>query len=384
MTPSPTPDRSLPGRPLRVLHLAGTLDRGGIETWLVNLLAQLPREEVAMDVMVVSPDPRPGEYAERVRGLGATLLVAPATGNPLAFAAFFVRALRRHGPYDVIHSHIHHFGGLALLLARLSGVPVRVATSHLDSRRADMAATGGRYAYLSAMRAALGAGITHRHAVSPEAAAALYGPDWQARGAQVVTLGVDLQAVRHPGDLTDLRTELGLTPGMPVFGHVGQFRPQKNHLLLLEAFAAYLERHGPAQLLLVGDGPERAAIEERVAALGLKDRVRLLGSRPDVARLLWIMDAFVFPSHFEGLSLALVEAQAAGLPRVISAGVYHDARMQDAGLQVLPLTAPPAVWADALAQAASRGREVPDHLEFDIVQEARKLGDFYRAAGEGA
>ncbi|CAM3610522.1 glycosyltransferase [Deinococcus frigens] len=372
-----------PPRPLRVLHLTGTLDRGGIETWLINLLSRVPRGEVAMDLLVASPDPRPGDYAARARELGAQVFVGPPTSNPLAFALFWLRTLRRGGPYDVVHSHIHHFGGLALWLARLAGVPVRISTSHSDTREGDSQATNGRYAYLTLMRMALSAGVTHRLAVSSEAAAALYGPDWARAGARLVTLGIDLDGVRTPVDAQHLRASLGLQAGVPVIGHVGQFRAQKNHLFLLEIFAAYLERCGPAQLVLVGDGPERQAIEARVQALGLTGSVHLLGSRPDVVRLLQAMDVFVFPSLFEGLSLALVEAQVAGLPCVVSDAVSGETRLKGAAYLSLPLDAAPVLWADAVSRALGLGRPVPDASAFDISERAAELMDDYRQAVGG-
>lgn len=368
-------------RPPRVLHLTGTLDRGGIESWLVNLLAHVPPAEARMDVLVVSPDPRPGDLDRLVWGLGGRVFHAPSTRRPLAFVAALRRHLRDYGPYDVVHSHIHHFGGLALLAARLAGVPVRVATSHSDTRRLDAAAGQARRLYLRGMQEALNAAVTHRLAVSEEAAAALFGPSWRERGTRLVTLGVDLDAVRAAREEAGtIRRELGLPPNEPVIGHVGQFRPQKNHLFLLDVFAAYLQRHGPAQLLLVGDGAERPRLEARVRELGLEDRVHLLGSRPDVPRVLWAMDVFAFPSTYEGLSLALLEAQAAGLPAVVSGGVPLDPRMRLEWVEALDLGAGELAWADALARALTRGRSVPDAPDFDVARTSRELLGLYREA----
>lgn len=378
---SPPP---LPQRPLRVLHLTGTLDRGGIESWLVNLLAHTPPAEARMDVFVVSPDPRPGELDPLVWGLGGRVFHMPPSGRLPAFLLALWRHLHEHGPYDVAHSHIHHFGGLALLVARLAGVRVRAATSHLDTRREDAAAGRGRRLYLRVMRGALAAGVTHRLAVSAEAAAALFGPRWRERGTRLVTLGVNLDAVRAArGERGAVRRELGLPPDEPVIGHVGQFRPQKNHLFLLDVFAAFLERHGPAHLLLVGDGGERPRIEDRVRALGLSGRVHLVGSRPDVPRLLHAMDVFAFPSTHEGLSLALLEAQAAGLAAVVSNRVPLDPRMRLERVTVLDLGAGEEAWTDALARALAGGRTGPEAVDFDVARTSRELLAFYADAARG-
>ncbi|EYB69483.1 glycosyl transferase group 1 [Deinococcus phoenicis] len=366
-------------RPLRVLHLTGPLNRGGIETWLVNLLGQVDRQEIEMDVMTLSRAPETGSYDAQVRALGASLIPGPPTRNLLTFVPAFLRLLRRHGPYDVVHSHVHHFGGLALLLARLAGVPTRVSTSHSDTRRLDAQARNGRYAYLTLMRAAMRAGVTHRLAVSAEAAS-LYGPDWRELGTEIVRLGIDLRAFRQPVDRLAVRAELHLPAGEPVVGHVGRLRPEKNQAFLLDVFAAYLNRHGPAQLLLVGDGEERAALEAHARALGLSERVHLLGSRPDVPRLLQAMDVFVFPSTFEGLSLALLEAQAAGLPCVVSADLTAESRVPGVPYFPVDLAHGPPLWADTIAQALAAGRGQASRMNLDIAENARALAELYRGA----
>ncbi|WP_135227871.1 glycosyltransferase [Deinococcus fonticola] len=374
--------------PIRVLHLTGNLDRGGIETWLKNVLQRVDRRQVAMDIMVVSPAPHEGHYEAELRALGARILRMPSTNRPLKFLPAYLSALRQFGPYDVVHSHIHHFGGIVLLLARLAGVRVRVATSHSDTLKLDLAARNGRYAYLTLMRAALQSSVTHRLAVSQMAARALFGPDWRALGTQVVNLGVDLLSLQQPRDIQQLRGRLNLPSGIPVLGHVGLLRAEKNHLFLLDVFHTYLKRHGPACLLLVGDGEERQAIEARVAQLGLTEQVYLLGSRSDIPDLLWLMDVFVFPSHFEGLSLAFLEAQAAGLPCVISSNVsirMEASRMPLVDVQRLEVAAGPAVWSDAIAQAVKRGRHAPPYMDFDVGEKTQELVAFYQraVAGEG-
>lgn len=386
MPPVPAPDR-----PVRVLHLTGNLDRGGIETWLKNVFQHVDRRQVAMDVMVVSPAPHEGQYEAELRALGASIIHVPSTSNPLQFALAFLAALRREGPYDVVHSHIHHFSGVVLLLARLAGVKVRAATSHSDTLQGDQAARNARYAYLTFMRVALQASVTHRLAVSNAAARALFGPNWQALHTEVISLGIDLQSIqqaRDPQDTQRLRRALHLPDGVPVVGHVGLLRREKNHLFLLDVFQEFLKRHGPASLLLVGDGPERNVIEARVEQLGLTEQVFLLGSRSDIPDLLWLMDVFVLPSQFEGLSLAFIEAQAAGLPCVVSTGVpvrADSSRFPLVDVQRLDVQAGPAVWADAVARAERRGRHAPPRMDFDVSDKTQELVAFYQraVAGEG-
>ena len=228
-------------------------------------------------------------------------------------------------------------------------------------------------------------GVTQRLAVSAQAARALFGPAWQTLGTRVLPLGIDLEAFARPVDPLALRAELGLPAGEPVLGHVGQFRPEKNHRFLLEVFAAYVRRGGPAQLLLIGDGALRGDIEAQARQLGLEQRVHLLGPRADVARLLLgAIDVFVFPSVFEGLSLALLEAQSAGLPCVVSSGLSAGSQLDGTDYTALPLDRGPDAWATAIAAALSRGRALPTGNPHDVVHGAEALRGVYVDASAGA
>lgn len=228
--------------------------------------------------------------------------------------------------------------------------------------------------------------VTHRTAVSSAAAKALFGPAWETLGTRLFTLGIDLANLQQTRDTTVLRQALNLPPGVPVLGHVGLLRPEKNHLFLLDVFQAYRRRYGEAELLLVGEGAGRAAIEAHADHLGVRAHVHLLGSRSDVPDLLHAMNVFVFPSHFEGLSLALLEAQAVGLPCVISTAIHvpgQDTGIRLVDVQRLPLSAGPGVWADAVATALRAGRHAPPDMPLDIRSRAPALVDLYREIRAG-
>ena len=124
----------------------------------------------------------------------------------------------------------------------------------------------------------------------------------------MVELGIDLgrfsseQAVRaHDG-------------AAPVIGTVARLAQQKGLDVLIDAFPAVVSEWPQASLVICGEGEERAALEARAARLGIADRVRFLGERSDVPSVLADLDVFVLPSRFEGLCLAVIEAQAAGVP----------------------------------------------------------------------
>lgn len=346
---------------LHVLHVVGELSRGGSETWLMNILRNIGQTDLKMDFL--THQAAPGVYDDEARSLGAKTLFCPGVENPARYAASFRRLADAHGPYDIVHSHVHHFSGYVLWLARRAGIRGRVAHSHLDTRGVDGRAGLLRRGYLALMTRLIRENATARLACSRPAAAALFGEDWaEARdgrpAARVHYCSCDLERFRRPADRRAARRELDVPDHAFVVGHVGRFDPQKNHGFLLDVAQALAAIEPRALVLLVGDGPLRGRMEERAARLGLGDRVRFLGSRGDVPRLMTaVMDAFVFPSLFEGLGMVLVEAQAAGLPCVLSDAVPREADVVPGLSRRLGLDEPPRGWAEALLE--TRGRRLP-------------------------
>ena len=181
------------------------------------------------------------------------------------------------------------------------------------------------------------------------------------------------------------RQELSISDEL-VVGHVGRFNQPKNHPFLLEIFAALLKKEPNTVLLLVGGGEDMPKMQNKAQALGIAENVRFLGIHSDVADLMQAMDVFVFPSLYEGLPVTMVEAQASGLPCVISDKVPPECIITDGLVDVMPLSASPELWADKILEKrgfprTDRRDEIAAH-GFDITTEAVKLQKFYLEAAE--
>lgn len=370
-------------RPLRVLHVVGAMNRGGVETWLLNVLRRLPRDEVALDVMIHTN--QPAAYDDEVEALGATIHRNAHTGNPARYARDLYRILATAPSYDVIHSHVHHYSGIVLATAMLAGVPVRIAHSHSDTRPADVQSSRSRRLYLSLTSGLIRRCATVGFACSGPAAASLFGDRWLDDPRwRVLYCGVDVTAYSSMPDRNGVRREFGLPSDAKIVIHVGRFDENKNHAFLVDVFAALL-RHSPkVYLLMVGSGATRPMVDARVRAFGLQDRVRFCGARSDVARLLRAADVFVFPSLYEGLPLACLEAQAAGLPLAVSDSISKEVIVDPASVVRLQLGAVDR-WVEAI-QRALRRRPAGTALAalkdspFDVSASASALAEAYRLA----
>lgn len=342
---------------MRILHVVGGLNRGGAETWLVQMLAHIDREKYQMDFLVHSTEA--GAYDEEVRAFGSRLFTCLKPSNPLLYALNFRRILRRYGPYDCVHSHIHHYGGYVLMLAASMGVPVRIAHSHSDTSIPDRGSSGLRRTYLFGMQVLIRHFATRQIAVSQGAARSLFSELWNSDSrCRISPLGINLLPFNQMHDTKQVRSELGIPHEAFVVGHVGRFAQEKNHRFLVKVAEQFCKLDEKAIFLLVGDGPLRSEIEDLVCSRGLKERFVFAGTRTDVPSLMkGAMDCFLLPSNYEGLPLVLLEAQAAGLHCIVSDAVSNEGDANESAVTRLSLAAVPSEWASHLTVARFNGRD---------------------------
>jgi glycosyltransferase involved in cell wall biosynthesis len=374
-------------RPIRVLKINGSLGAfnvGGIERWLVEVVRRVDRSQIAIDFFVHTR--RPGRFDEVARAHGAPIYRGCRPTRPRTHARRLLEVLGRPPGYDVVHTHVDPLG-FPLWLARRAGVPVTVAHSHNNAPEMQQWRWGARHALRPVSRYLVQRYATHGLAASHEAAEARLGGLLAAGRCRVLHCGIPLQDFSRPIDRAALRRALGLAPDAFVVGHVGRFVEQKNHRLIIEIFEALLARQPRARLLLVGDGPLRPSIARYARQRGVAGQTIFTGLRDDVPQLLrGAMDAFLLPSRHEGLALVLLEAQAAGLPSLVSDRVPAEGVVVDELVQRLPLARPAAQWADALLSlCASPLRPTPDQAlraikasDFAIERAVANLTAFYR------
>ncbi len=339
-------------RPVRILQVASymTPAHGGAEVWLMELLRHIDRSRFQMDFLVHTTEPQP--FHEEIRSLGGKVLPCVRPLYLWRYPWEFGAILRRHGPYDIVHAHIL-FAGFALRLARLFGVPNRIVHVHAD--QGSMSGHGPLIdMFLRCTRNWPLRDATAGIAVSRKVAAFTFGENWQDDGRwSVIPCGINLNPFRSPINSKEVRAELGIPPGAFVVAHVGRMVREKNHTFLF-AVAKEISSVEPAfRLLLVGDGPLRAQLEAEVKELGLGGSVVWAGLRRDVPRILrGCADVFAFPSLSEGLGLSLVEAQAGGLPCVISDTIPTEVDIIPALVTRLSLQ-DPRQWATTILKACA-------------------------------
>ncbi|MDD2903250.1 MAG: glycosyltransferase family 4 protein [Syntrophales bacterium] len=254
----------------------------------------------------------------------------------------------------IIHMNSYHPGNYCRLAAYLMRVPIIIDHWHgfgrFNFKRRMICRLFNSFTDLSfAVSAGVGEYVHQQCGTDPAKIRVLYN-------------AVDLVPCQKSQESLKVREELGLTPDQPVVGLVARLDHRaKGHLELIQALALLKDRH-PLHALMVGGGRRQEEMRELAASLGLQDKVHFLGNRRDVPVLLQAMDIFVLPSHNEGVSLAVLEAMAAGLPVIVSAvgGLPEIVQHEENGLLIPPKDV------EALARSLAQLRENPDL--------ARKLG----------
>jgi glycosyltransferase involved in cell wall biosynthesis len=374
-------------RPIRILHVVGGMSRGGLETWLMHILRHIDRNLFQMDFLVHTT--QSCSYDDEIRALGNRIIPCPHLSRPWLYAVNFTRILREYGPYDVVHSHVHHFSGYVLRLAKQAGVPIRIAHSHNNTSSSEVRAGLYRRLYLMLMKRWIAYYATVGLAASCKAAADLFGADWEAEKRwQTLYCAIDLLAFHKQVDRLAVRAELGIPEDAFVIGHVGRFDEQKNHKFLIEIAAEIGKREPNMRLLMVGEGPLRPSIEQKVTELHLSSCVIFAGVRPDVPRLmLSTMDIFVLPSLYEGLPLVLMEAQAAGLPCIFSDVVSEEIKVVRSLTYQLSLSQQAVNWAEATLAAGKAKSKITqmealrtvEQSPFNIQASVQELEKLYLA-----
>ena len=374
-------------RPIKILHVVGSLNRGGIETWLRGAVGTLPRERYESDFCTYRRGGG-GAYAAELEQGGSKLHYIPMGKSPLAILQFSsqFRRLLRGRRYDVVHSHGLLLVGFILFLAWLERTPVRIAHAH-NTQNKRIQSSGATALVLVLGRFLTRAFATHGVGCSAEAAAALFGRGWRNDvKIRVIHCGINLKPFEEPIP-SSVRDELGIPRGAKVIGHVGSFSQVKNQSFLVEVAAHLFRRRPDAMLLLVGEGGLRRSVEERCSELGIRSRVIFAGESSRVTELMRsAMDLFVMPSLHEGLPLVLLEAQAAGLPCLVSDVVSREAMISDGTIQFLPLASGVEAWGNAISSLLETSTQRPNLLarmvnsDYDVKVSATLLCELYDAA----
>ncbi len=360
---------------MKVMHVVESMRRGGAESVVVEHVRHAgPGIELTVVALNLT-----GPAFEEARAAGARMFALEKHGARLSGVARLAALIRAECP-DVINAHNATGGLYAALAAPLAGGPPVFRTEHTIH-------FAGRHSRLYPFLEPLATALTRRVVCVCQAVLESHVSrlPWAAR--RFVTVANGISPAPHTRPREDVRREFGIGPDEPLVLSVGSLTPQKAQDVLLEGFARAHGRVPAARLAIAGEGPLRAMLETRIAALGIASGVTLLGDRSDAADLMAAADLFVLSSRREGLPMTLIEAMRAGCdtvstrvggtPEVVADGVTG--RLVPVGDAVALGDAIAAALADPVARRARGAAGLARYRErFTAERMVRETEALYR------
>lgn len=297
----------------KVLQIVSCLELGGTEAFIMNNYRVLDRSEYQFDFAVFQEKEYP--YSEEINQLGGHIyfLGTPSLKNMHNFIKHFKEVVAEGGPYVAAHSHVNIDNAIPLLAAYLCNIPIRISHSH-DTN-------GKETGLIKKPWICIKENIIKKYATaflscSKEAGAYLYGEEFFSKRGGVIPNGIDVKSFfnARASEVKMLKEDFLIKEGCPlIVGNISRFEEKKNSLFTIKVFNKILN-WVPEAILIMG-GPDGGLLEDckqLVKELGIETKVRFIGKRTDVPTCLKLIDIYLFPSRFEGLPIALLEAQASG------------------------------------------------------------------------
>lgn len=365
----------------RILHVTDSMNKGGIETFIMNVYRNINRENIQFDFLISVSEKC--DYEDEILELGGRIYrTIPKTKGIFNYIQKTNNVLKEMPNYEVVHIHVSSLiSALGWLLTNVKNIPNKMYHSHNTESSRDFTGIlrkGGQII--------LKQNSTHLLACSVAAGEWLYGnKNFKKDKAVVINNGIDTEKFCYDKKVRkDMRESLNLDNKF-VIGHIGRFNKQKNHDFIIEIFKEIYNQDKNAILMLVGKGDLESTIYNKVKEYKLQEAVLFLGLREDISPLLNSMDIFLLPSFHEGLPVVGIEAQATGIKSFMSDKVTTEVDVTGL-VDFISLDQPAEIWAGKILNYKNYNRVNTKQFiienGFDIKEVTSKLSSLY-TNGEG-
>lgn len=360
-------------RKIKIAQVVGNSRAGGVISCVLNFYRNIDRTLFQFDFYTYGPS----RYDKEIIELGGRVFYIPDVLSFFKSVSAMKAHFKREG-YYAVHAHLTSLSFVPLLAAKLAHVKLRICHAHSTSHKSEKVwLVKNTLKHISKLYPTALAGC------SKLSNCWLYG---KRKGEEAFLLhnAIDLTRFKHDAKKSEaMKESLGLT-GKHVIGCIGRFEFQKNMPFLIDAFASLALEDLDAHLILVGSGREEKSILAKIAHYGLQERVHILRDIKEVENYFAAFDLFVLPSRFEGLPLVAIEAQAMGIPCLLSDLITDEVNISEK-CEFLSIDSFGA-WAEKMRDML-REDKVYDATEkivqagYDITCESKRLESFYLSLG---
>ena len=358
-------------KPIRVLHIVQKMEAGGIQAFLMNLYRNIDRNKIQFDFLVEYEEKE--FYDDEIISLGGRIYYTNfrKTLNVIKFKKTLSKILKEHPEYKIVHIHATAIGKICTNTAKKCGIKTIIAHTHSNSAIKDW-----KYYPKILLRKLYTNGPTDFFACSEDAGKYTF----KNKKFTVIYNAIDIDKFLFKQEVREnFRKELNIEDKF-VIGNIGRLHKEKNQSFLIDIFYEIQKKKENAILLIVGKGPLKNELEEKVRSLGIDNKVYFLEDRKDIERIYQGIDVFVLPSFYEGLGIVAIEAQASGLPVIASTGVAKEANITD-NIQNIDLSESIDVWVEVICKTEIKDRKNIENIvrnsKFNIKNNAKFLQEFY-------
>lgn len=359
-------------KPIRVAQIVGKWLGGGVESVLMNYYRNIDRKKIQFD-FICDNDSTNIPYFE-IKELGGRVYEVAPYQRLNEYINDLMTIFKKNN-YLIVHSHINTLSIFPLFAAKRIGIPIRIAHSHSTTDKKEIK----RNMIKQILRPFSRIYATHYMACSLEAGEWLFGKKSKEKNKIfIMNNGINFDKFEFDEEIRkSFRKKLNIDDDVLVIGHVGRFMEQKNHRFLLDVFFELVKMRKKALLLLAGQGPLFEEIQDKVIKNGLEMKVIFIGQKENINDYYQAMDVFVLPSLYEGFGLVALEAQASGLPVLLSNNVPKEVCLTQ-NVEFLSLKKSPKIWAIKILEISQSERCSIAQNNYDIKINAEILVEQYQ------
>lgn len=357
---------------VRVLQMVGVLQKGGMETFIMDVYKNIDRSKVQFDFVVHGNEVH--DFEPEILELGGKVYhISRKTEGFFKHYMDLFHVVKNNGYKIIVRSTENAISAMDLLAAKAGGAKHLISHSHNGMGKSKKAIITN---YLG--RPLINRISTEKYACSNVAGKWLYGN----KKFEVINNGRDLKVFTFDENVRKkTRAEMGISQDTFVVVSIARFNKQKNHKRIISIFNELQNTRKDSLLLLVGRGELETEIREEANRLQIRDKVYFAGVRNDVSELLQASDALLMPSFYEGLPLTIVEAQATGLPCFLSDTITDEVVLSDC-VFFKSLNDDDKVWVQEILEKSSLEKRYPRTQDikkagYDIYEIAKKLEEHY-------
>lgn len=365
---------------LRIMYFPGKIS-GGVGAVVMNIFRNIDHEMFKIDFCV--PDADEGKFDEEIMASGSKVFHTPQIRKVGLYGYYkaVIKILRENGKYDAVHIHSVHMGAITLLAAKKAGISNRYYHVH-NTKDAALDSLPCHSVLENLLKCIICKNATRCLACGREAGQYIYN---NKRDFTVINNAIDLTKYYPDAQKRrETREKMYIDNDTLVIGNIARFVDEKNQMFFVNLAKTIKLEKMKMIILLIGDGPLQNIVEKKAECERVEDIIHFMGNRNDTAELYNVMDVFCLPSIFEGLPLTLMEAQASGIPIVVSDSVTNEANIGVGSYIRISLQETTEKWLECIKK--SHDKKVTDkdiikkcfcENEYEIKSIVKKIQNIY-------